>query len=242
MVYYSNMAKKVLIVDDEEHIRKLIKYNLEKNGYKTTAVATGEEALAAAFAALPDIIVLDVMLPGLDGLDVCRLLSEDSRTSQIPILMVTARGADEDIVSGLEAGADDYIVKPFSPKILSARVNAILRRNSKNMNTNGSESVVSIHGILIDTNKHELSLDGHPVIMSTTEFAILELLCRNPGWVLSRNQIITAVKGENYPVTERSVDVQILGVRKKLGNLGKYLETVRGIGYRIAEETDETES
>ncbi len=232
--------KTVLVVDDEESIRKLISYNLEKEGYKAIAVSSGEEALSAAFDTVPDIIVLDLMLPGLDGMEVCRILSKDSRTSAIPILMVTARGDDTDVVSGLEAGADDYITKPFSPKILSARIGAVLRRSNKDMKNRGGKGVVSIHGINIDTDKHEVSCDVHPVSLSTTEFAILELLCRNPGWVLSRNQIISAVKGEDYPVTERSVDVQILGIRKKLGEQGKYLETVRGIGYRMAEEQNET--
>ncbi len=234
------MAKgTVLIVDDEESIRKLIKYNLEKEGYKPITVSSGEEALSTAFSIIPDIIVLDVMLPGLDGIEVCRLLSKDTRTTHVPILMVTARSSDDDIISGLEAGADDYLVKPFSPKILSARIGAILRRKGKNMQSLKTGAVLSLHGISIDIKKHEVTLEGNPVDMSTTEFSILELLCRNPGWVLSRNQIISAVKGDDYPVTERSVDVQILGVRKKLGKLGKYLETVRGIGYRMAEETDE---
>ncbi len=239
---YSEIMVKgtVLIVDDEESIRKLIQYNLEKEGYKTETVSSGEEALSAAFAALPDLIVLDVMLPGLDGLEVCRILSKDPRTSRIPILMVTARGSDDDIISGLESGADDYLVKPFSPKVLAARIGAVLRRKSKNINHGNYNEKISIHGITIDVKKHKVSVRGKPVAMSTTEFAILELLCRNPGWVLSRNQIITAIRGDNYPVTERSVDVQILGVRKKLGGRGKYLETVRGIGYRMAEAADET--
>jgi len=240
-VYSEIMVKgTVLIVDDEESIRKLIQYNLEKEGYKTETVSSGEEALSAAFAALPDLIVLDVMLPGLDGLEVCRILSKDPRTSRIPILMVTARGSDDDIISGLESGADDYLVKPFSPKVLAARIGAVLRRKSKNINHGNYNEKISIHGITIDVKKHKVSVRGKPVAMSTTEFAILELLCRNPGWVLSRNQIITAIRGDNYPVTERSVDVQILGVRKKLGGRGKYLETVRGIGYRMAEAADET--
>ncbi len=240
-MYYTSMAKKtVLVVDDEESIRKLISYNLEKEGYKTEAVSSGEKALSSAFEIVPDLIVLDLMLPGLDGMEVCRILSKDPRTSHIPILMVTARGDDSDVVSGLEAGADDYITKPFSPKILSARVGAVLRRKRKNMEGSDSGSVISIHGISINLNKHEVARGGKSISMSTTEFSILELLCRNPGWVLSRNQIISAVKGEDYPVTERSVDVQILGIRRKLGEQGKYLETVRGIGYRMAEEADET--
>lgn len=234
------VKKTVLIVDDEESIRKLILYNLEKEGYTTLAVSSGEEALSSAFGNSPDIIILDLMLPGLDGMEVCGILSKDPRTSGIPILMVTARGLDDDIIAGLEAGADDYIVKPFSPKILSARIRAVLRRQEKNIYPHNKTTILSVHGITINIPKHKVTLKGKPIALSTTEFAILELLCRNPGWVLSRNQIISAVKGADYPVTERSVDVQILGVRKKLGKPGKYLETVRGIGYRMAEETDET--
>ncbi len=230
----------ILIVDDEENILKLIKYNLENIGYKVLAVSSGEEALSAAFEITPDLIVLDLMLPGVDGMEVCRILSHDSRTENIPILMVTARSDDNDIIAGLEAGADDYVTKPFSPKILAARIGSILRRKSRNISSRRTESNITIHRININTDKHEVTSDGKHINLSATEFSILELLCRNPGWVLSRNQIISSVKGSDYPVTERSVDVQILGIRKKLGTQGKYLETVRGIGYRMAEDTDET--
>lgn len=230
----------ILIVDDEESILKLIKYNLENIGYKTLTVSSGEAALSSAFGTIPDLIVLDLMLPGVDGMEVCRILSRDERTRNIPILMVTARSDDGDIITGLEAGADDYITKPFSPKILAARIGSVLRRSRKNVSLSTATSDISIHDIRINIDKHEVTAGGRSVDLSVTEFAILEFLCRNPGWVLSRNQIITAVKGNDYPVTERSVDVQILGIRRKLGNQGKYLETVRGIGYRIAEETDET--
>jgi len=230
----------ILIVDDEENILKLIKYNLENIGYKVLAVSSGEEALSAAFEATPDLIVLDLMLPGVDGMEVCRILSNDRRTENIPILMVTARSDDNDIIAGLEAGADDYVTKPFSPKILAARIGSVLRRKSKNISSRRSESDITIHRIKINTDKHEVSSDGKHINLSATEFSILELLCRNPGWVLSRNQIISSVKGSDYPVTERSVDVQILGIRRKLGTQGRYLETVRGIGYRMAEDTDET--
>ncbi|MCF6335000.1 MAG: response regulator transcription factor [Spirochaetales bacterium] len=230
----------VLIVDDEESILKLIKYNLENDGYKTAAAASGESALSKAFEITPDIIVLDLMLPGLNGLEVCRLLSKDKRTSHIPILMLTARSDDSDIIEGLEAGADDYITKPFSPKILIARLKTILRRAHKNNPDTSLQTAISIHKIYINLEKHEVTTEGSQVELSFTEFAILTFLCRNPGWVYSRNQIISAVKGENYPVTERSVDVQILGIRKKLKNQGEFLETVRGIGYRMAEAVNET--
>jgi two-component system alkaline phosphatase synthesis response regulator PhoP len=176
------------------------------------------------------------MLPGLNGIEVCKLLSKDARTNGIPVLMLTARSDDLDIIAGLEAGADDYITKPFSPKILIARIKTVLRRK-RNSNTHSSSEVsISIHKININIEKHEVISEGDLIDLSVTEFTILEFLCKNPGWVFSRNQIITAVKGDDYPVTERSVDVQILGIRKKLNSQGKFIETVRGIGYRMAED------
>lgn len=227
----------VLIIDDEESILTLIKYNLEKEGYKTVTADSGESALTKAFEIKPDIIVLDLMLPGLNGIEVCKLLTRDTRTASIPILMLTARSEDADIITGLESGADDYITKPFSPKILVARIKTVLRR-TRNQSKKYTGS--SIHGIEINADKHEIFSEGILIDLSMTEFKILEFLCKNPGWVFSRNQIISAVKGEDYPVTERSVDVQILGIRKKLKNQGKFLETVRGIGYKMAEDISET--
>ena len=228
----------ILIVDDEESILKLVKYNLENEGYSAITVTSGEIALAKAFEIKPDIIILDLMLPGLNGIEVCKLLAKDERTTQIPVLMLTARSDDQDIIEGLEAGADDYITKPFSPKILIARIKTILRRNNNENKMSGS-SDISIHNIQIDIEKHEVISEGELINLSMTEFIILAFLSRNPGWVFSRNQIISAVKGDDYPVTERSVDVQIVGIRKKLKNQGRFLETVRGIGYRMAEQKNE---
>jgi two-component system, OmpR family, alkaline phosphatase synthesis response regulator PhoP len=228
--------KTILVVDDEADILQLIQYNLEKEGYKTLTTASGEEALREAHRHLPNLIILDLMLPGLDGIEVCKQLRSTEDTKYIPILMVTAKSEESDIITGLEVGADDYITKPFSPKVLIARVRAILRRSRRNPIDEGREPYLKIHKIQIDTTKHEVVSDGQPLSLSVTEFAILEFLARNPGWVFSRNQIIGAVKGEDYPVTERSVDVQILGLRKKLGEQGRMIETVRGIGYRMKEE------
>lgn len=228
--------KTILVVDDEADILQLIQYNLEKEGYKTLTTASGEEALREARRHLPNLIVLDLMLPGLDGIEVCKQLRSSEDTKYIPILMVTAKSEESDIITGLEVGADDYITKPFSPKVLIARVRAILRRSRRNPINEGREPYLQIHNIQIDTTKHEVVAEGQPLPLSVTEFAILEFLARNPGWVFSRNQIIGAVKGEDYPVTERSVDVQILGLRKKLGEQGRMIETVRGIGYRMKEE------
>lgn len=228
------MAKaEILVIEDESEIRELIQFNLEHEGYQVIVARSGEEALAITQNRSPDLILLDLMLPGIDGFDVCRALS----SYHIPIVMVTAKTDDADIILGLEMGADDYITKPFSPRILIARIRAVLRRNHKYRNNSSPETMlIDLHGIQIDTSKHIVTIDDTPLTMSVTEFNILEFLMRNPGWVFSRGQIIEAVKGSDYPVTERSVDVQILAIRKKLGDLGRIIETVRGIGYRMIEE------
>ncbi len=227
------MAKEtVLVVDDEKDILELIRYNLEKEGYSTHCTATGEDGLKAAAGLKPDIIVLDLMLPGLDGLEVCKKLKQDEKTRRIPVIMLTAKTEDTDIVSGLELGADDYLTKPFSPRVLIARLRAVLRRGNETTDEL-TEQRLRIGDILIDVSRHEVRCKDEHVELSATEFAILEFLARNPGWVFSRNKIINAVRGKDYPVTERSVDVQILGLRKKLGAMGDYIQTVRGVGYRL---------
>ncbi len=224
----------VLVVDDEPDILELISYNLEKEGYSVTTVQTGEDALHSVRTNRPDVIILDLMLPGVDGVDVCRRIKRNPESRSIPVLMLTARTEDSDIVAGLEVGADDYITKPFSPKVLAARVRTALRRTTNDASS--QQGNVSIHGITIDVSRHEVLLRGELVPLSATEFAILEFLARNPGWVFSRMRIIDAIRGKDYPVTERSVDVQILGLRKKLGDLGSVIETVRGVGYRMRSE------
>lgn len=226
----------ILIVDDEEDIRELIRYNLEKEAYRTVEASSGEQAIAQAERHLPDLLILDLMLPGVNGIDVCRQLKSSERTEKIPVLMLTAKNEESDVIIGLEVGADDYLTKPFSPKVLIARVRAVLRRSRRYAVMDSPEPFVRIHEIEIDTTRHTVKVHSQPVTLSVTEFSILEFLARNPGWVFSRNQIIGAVKGEDYPVTERSVDVQILGLRKKLGSRGEMIETVRGIGYRMKEE------
>ena len=226
------MAKeKVLVVDDEEDILELVRYNLTREGYDVHCLTTGEQALARVKEERPDLIVLDLMLPGTDGLEVCRLLKSNSETEQIPIVMLTAKGEDADIVVGLELGADDYITKPFSPRVLVARVRAVLRRRKRI--SPEEPTVVTIREVSIHPSRHEVIVGGQPVDLTATEFAILHLLARRPGWVFTRNQIINHIKGDDYPVTDRSVDVQISGLRKKLGSAGQYVETVRGIGYRF---------
>jgi two-component system, OmpR family, alkaline phosphatase synthesis response regulator PhoP len=225
--------EKILVIDDEEDILELIRYNLEAEGYQVICAPTGEEAVRKVRDHIPDLVVLDLMLPGIDGLQICREFKRRPDTSQIPILILTAKAEDADIVLGLELGADDYVTKPFSPRVLLARVRAILRRNKPD---EGDDPVaIRIHNLVIDSSRHEVLVSGKPVALTASEFRILRYLARRPGWVFTREQIISAVKGDDYPVTERSVDVQIVGLRKKLGTIGNRIETVRGVGYRFKE-------
>jgi two-component system alkaline phosphatase synthesis response regulator PhoP len=223
---------KILVVEDNPDILELVAYNLEAQGYEVTRAMTGENGLSQAARVLPDLVILDIMLPGINGLDVCRKLKQNEATRGIPVILLTAKSEDADIISGLELGADDYITKPFSPKVLIARVRAILRRVGEDKVPDAG-LILQVHGITMDTVRHEVTVEGQEVDLSATEFAILKHLMTNPGWVFSRNQIIDAVRGGNYPVTERSVDVQILGLRKKLDTQGPHIETVRGVGYRM---------
>jgi len=223
----------LLVVDDEEDILELVSYNLKKEGYQVSVVTTGEAALKAVGMKPPDLIVLDLMLPNVDGLEVCRLLKRTSETQHIPIVMLTAKGEEADIVTGLELGADDYITKPFSPRVLVARVKAVLRRKPKGMVE--EDAPILAHHLAIHPGRHEVLVNDEPVELTLTEFRILHFLASRPGWVFTRYQIVEAVHGDNYPVTDRSVDVHVVGLRKKLGAAGKCVETVRGIGYRFKE-------
>jgi two-component system, OmpR family, alkaline phosphatase synthesis response regulator PhoP len=224
--------EKILVVDDEEDILELVRYNLSKERYRVSSALSGEIALQKAREERPDLILLDLMLPGLDGLTVCRQLKRDPLTSITPIVMLTAKGEEADIVVGLELGADDYIVKPFSPRVLQARIKAVLRRREHD---DAEDASINIHDLSIYPARHEVLLEGVPITLTTTEFRILHFLARRPGWVFSRDKIINAVKGEDYAVTDRSVDVQIVGLRKKLGPAGECIQTVRGVGYKFKE-------
>lgn len=231
----SDMSAKerILVVDDEEDLLELLRFNLNKAGYQVSCVSSGEDAVKEARGQLPDLIVLDLLLPRVDGLEVCKVLKRDPRTKPIPIVMLTAKGEEADIVAGLEIGADDYVTKPFSPSVLVARVKAVLR--GRTPERNGDESVLQVHEVEIHPGRHEVLLAGQPVSLTYTEFRLIHFLARRPGWAFTRNQIVDAVRGEDYPVTERSVDVQVAGLRKKLGDHGHYIETVRGVGYRFKE-------
>jgi len=224
----------VLVVEDDEDIQELIIYNLSKEGFRVTGVLSGEDALRKARSEHFDVIVLDIMLPGMDGLDVCKALKKDDKTQFVPVIMLTAKGEESDVVTGLELGADDYIVKPFSPKILIARIRTILRR--KSAEPIDAEAPVAIHNVTIHPGRREVLIGKKPVELTNMEFRVLHLLASRPGWVFSRYQIVEGVRGDNYPVTDRSVDVLVVGLRKKLGDAGEYIETVRGAGYRFREE------
>ncbi len=227
-------GKTILVVEDEEDVLELLRYNLDKNGFAVETATSGEEAMDKARRMHPDLILLDIMLPGLDGLDVCKVLKRHADTERIPIVMVTAKGDEADIVAGLEVGADDYITKPFSPRVLVARVKAVLRRPARSAPPADAEvQVVRAHGVEIDPNRHRVTIKGRLVDLTSTEFRLLHFLASRPGWVFTRYQIVDAVHGQDYPVTDRSVDVQIVGLRKKLGAAGKLIETVRGVGYRF---------
>ena len=222
----------ILVVDDEEDLLELVRYKLSKEGYRVQCVGTGEDALKAVRKQPPDLVVLDWMLPAVDGLEVCRRIKADPKTRDIPVIMLTAKGEESDVVAGIERGADDYIAKPFSPRVLAARVKALLRRKDAEADA-VQETTIDVHELSIHPGRHQVTLAGRPVELTYTEFALLQFLARRPGWAFTRTQIVDAVKGGDYPVTERSVDVQVAGLRKKLGPFGSYIETVRGVGYRF---------
>ncbi|MCF8062243.1 MAG: response regulator transcription factor [Deltaproteobacteria bacterium] len=225
----------ILVVDDEEDILELVRFHLEREGYRVTCAETGEKALERVRSSRPALVVLDLMLPGIDGLEVARLLKADESLRELPIVMLTAKGEEADVVTGLELGADDYVTKPFSPRVLVARVKAILRRGARKEPEPGGQAVIRRHNLVIHPGRREVLVDEQPVTLTYTEFSILAYLARRPGWVFTRSQIVDAVRGDDYPVTDRSVDVQIVGLRRKLGPAGAFVETVRGVGYRFKE-------
>jgi len=230
----SDQKKTVLVVEDEEDILALLHFNLIKAGYNVDCATHGEEALAAVSAHKPHLILLDLMLPGIDGLEICRRLRSDEATSEIPIIMLTACGEEADVVRGLELGADDYVTKPFSIKVLLARVQTVMRRRSELQEQTETEELVR-GALRIHPGRNLVQVDGATVELTFTEFRVLEALAGRPGWVFTRYQIVNAVRGADYAVTDRAVDVQIAGLRKKLGACGHYIETVRGVGYRFLE-------
>ena len=225
------MAKhKILVVDDEESLCEILQFNLEVEGYEVDVAYSAEQALGM-HPERYSLILLDVMMPKLSGFDVCRQIRNGNPT--LPIIMLTAKGEEIDKVLGLELGADDYVTKPFSPKVLIARIKAVLRRAAEK---EAEDEVVRRGPLTMNRLRREATLRGTPLVLTCSEFEILYLLAKHAGWVFTRNQIVNAVKGDDYPVTERSIDVQMVGIRKKLGTCGGMIETVRGVGYRFNTE------
>ena len=227
--------ERILVIEDEEDILALIHFNLIKAGFQVECAMTGEEGFTKVREYKPDLVFLDLMLPGIDGLEVCRRLRQAPDTQGTPIIMLTAKGEEEDIVQGLELGADDYITKPFSPQILQARARAVLRRRGKPDKPADPEQAIEIHDLYIHPGRNKVKICGENIELTFSEFQLLSLLACRPGWVFTRTQIVDAIHGEGYAVTDRAVDVQIVGLRKKLGACGDYIETVRGVGYRFRE-------
>ncbi len=228
----------ILIVEDDIDIQQLVSYNLIKSGFHVTCADSGEEALQLLEQEKVDLVLLDIMLPGRDGMEICAMIRARERFSRLPVIMLTAKGEEDDIINGLAGGADDYVTKPFSPKVLVARIRAQLRKRHEPGEAEddaGPESI-RIHAMTIHRGRHQVLVGDIPVHLTTTEFTILELLASRPGWVFTRQQIIDTIRGYDYLITPRAVDVQIFGLRKKLGASGSCIETVRGIGYRMKEK------
>ena len=224
----------VLVIDDEEDLIELVRYNLTKEGFEVISAGNGESGLMQAVKIKPDVIIIDLMLPGIDGLEVCRTLRAGNETSHIPLIMLTAKGSESDRIVGLELGADDYITKPFSPRELAARIKALLRR------TRGFQQNKSIirHGeISIDLNSHEVSCQDSSVELTATEYRLLQFMASHPGHVFSRNAIIENVLGRDVTVLDRTIDVHIMSLRRKLGECSEWIETIRGFGYKFREES-----
>jgi two-component system phosphate regulon response regulator PhoB len=230
----ANVAHKetILIVEDDVEIQELLSLALSKEGWKLIQVKTGEEGLDCLKKNQVNCILLDIMLPGMDGYKLIKKIKEIEKYRNIPVLMTTARGEESDIITGLELGADDYVVKPYSPKVLIARIRASLRRQEDGVS--GVRTRVWQQGKLrLDADRHLVSYDDKPLDLFATEFSLLQHFLSHPDIVFTRSQIIAAIKGADYPVTDRSVDVQILGLRKKLAGAGEMIETIRGVGYRL---------
>lgn len=225
------MEKLAAIVDDEEDIRELVSVNLKKAGYKTKEYPDGKAFLRSLEKTIPDVVILDLMMPGLDGIEVCRSLRSDERHKELPVIMLTAKVEEADKVLGLEMGADDYMTKPFSPRELTARVKAVLRRRKPQE----EETVSSFGDIIIDANRHEVTVKGKTAPLTSTEFKILRILSSKRGWVFSREQILDSLWGNEKTVVDRTIDVHIKHLREKLGSAGKMIINVRGAGYKIEE-------
>ena len=227
------MAKeKILVIEDESDIAEIMQYNLAREGYRVSVLSDGDDAFDHVLAESPDLVLLDLMLPGSDGLDLCRRFKQDPVTRSVPVIMVTAKGEESDVILGLGMGADDYVRKPFSPKELVARVRAVLRRGQLRVEANNRERIVR-GGVTIDSVRHQVTLDGSDVPFTATEFRLLHFLAAHPGRTFTRDQLLSRVIGEAAAVTDRNIDVHVRVLRKKLGAYRDLIETVRGVGYRM---------
>ena len=226
----------VLVIDDEKDLLELVRYNLEKEHLDVITASDGASGLEIALKHKPDLVVLDLMMPGMSGLEVCKQLRADARMGRVPIIMLTAKAAETDKIVGLEMGADDYVTKPFSVRELLARVRAVLRRSEPAAPANG---IIRRGPLVIDVSSHEVTWDSQRVHLTATEFRILEYLVRRPGWVMSRNDIIDAALGRDVAVFQRTIDVHMTALRKKLGAGGAHIETVRGVGYKWSDAAPE---
>ena len=225
--------ERILIIEDDPGIQEMLKYAFAQEGWKLIQAKTGEEGIEQLHKEGADCVVLDIMLPGMDGFKALKKIRAEEKLLSLPVIICSARGEEADVVAGLELGADDYVVKPYSPRVLAARIRAALRRK-ESADSKEEEKTFWQHGSLsLDVEKHICLLDGKPLELLATEFAILAQFMSHPDIVFSRQKLITAIRGEDYPVTDRSVDVQILGLRKKLGEAGDMIETIRGVGYRL---------
>jgi DNA-binding response OmpR family regulator len=225
----------ILVIEDEADISELIAYNLEREGFEVATRADGAEGLAQALREPPDLVLLDLMLPSMDGIEICRRLKAEQATRNVPVIMVTAKGEESDVVLGLGIGADDYMAKPFSPRELTARVKATLRRARSTPPTDEKDRL-SFKGVVIDATRHEVSIDGVRHAFTATEFRLIHFLANHPGRVFTRDQIISRVIGQDAIVIDRNIDVHVRSVRKKLGPYRDSIETVRGVGYRFNDE------
>ena len=228
-------AQKIVVIEDEPDIQEVIDYNLSREGFRVITAGTGDEGARAVVKEAPDLVLLDLLLPGLDGIEVCRKLKMDPVTQKIPIIMVSAKGEESDIVLGLGVGADDYITKPFRPKELIARVRAVLRRVASKDDLADNDRVVR-DGLVVDSARHEVKVDGDLVSLTATEFRLLHLLASHPGRVFTRDQLVTRVIGGGAAVIDRNIDVHVRSIRKKLGEHRHLIGTIRGVGYRFQDQ------
>lgn len=225
---------KIVVIEDEADILEIIDYNLSKEGYEVCSALDGEEGLQLVKKEVPDLVLLDLMLPGLDGIEVCRKLKADAATQSISIIMVTAKGEESDIVLGLGMGADDYVTKPFSPRELMARIKSVLRRGS--LKEDNAQNQISRDGLLIDVNRHEVCLKGNKIAMTAMEFRILHYLASHPGRVFTRENLLSHVSSDDIFVIDRNIDVHIRTIRKKLDRHRDLIETIHRVGYRFRDE------